>query len=140
MYYYNCLVLLDQLNTTTHGTVKTTPYELVFGQPPRQCIFPTVDKPCILEEHIEDLLEGVCCVKKALFIIMFSLYYIDNEDLLSSSGNVSGDDDDKDIDDKGLCGNIDYYSATCNLPAADYDYTELPCEGSYSLMYFIKSP
>lgn len=54
----------------------------------------------------------MCCVKKALFIIMFSLYYIDNEDLLSSSGNVSGDDDDKDIDDQGLCGDIDHYSAT----------------------------
>ena len=26
----------DQLNTTKHGVMKTTPYELVFGQSPRQ--------------------------------------------------------------------------------------------------------
>ena len=52
------LILLptDQLNTTVHGVMKTTPYELVFGQPPRQNIFPGVVKTRILEEDIEDLL------------------------------------------------------------------------------------
>ena len=37
--------------------MKTTPYELVFGQPPRQSIFPGVNKARIMEEDIEDLLD-----------------------------------------------------------------------------------
>ena len=53
------LILLpaDQLNTTVHGVMKTTPYELVFGQPPRQNIFPGVVKSEIMEEDIEDILK-----------------------------------------------------------------------------------
>ena len=49
--------LADQLNTTVHGTMKTTPYELVFGQPPRYNIFPGVTNPNVMEEDIEDILE-----------------------------------------------------------------------------------
>ena len=49
--------LADQLNTTVHGTMKTTPYELVFGQPPRHNIFPGVTNPNVMEEDIEDILE-----------------------------------------------------------------------------------
>ncbi len=46
---------IDQLNTTVHGTIY--PYELVFGQPPRQNIFPgTKSGREILEENIQDLL------------------------------------------------------------------------------------
>ena len=48
-------LLLDQLNTTVHGTMKTTPYELVFGQPPRHNLFPGVNCTKILEENVEDL-------------------------------------------------------------------------------------
>ena len=44
--------LADQLNTTVHGTMKTTPYELVFGQPPRHNIFPGVTNPNVMEEDI----------------------------------------------------------------------------------------
>ena len=51
--------ILDQLNTTVHGTVKVTPYELVFGQPPRQNIFPGVKSERIMEEDVEDLFEEV---------------------------------------------------------------------------------
>ena len=47
----------DQLNTTIHGTMKKTPFELVFGQPPRQNIFPGVSGTNILEEDVEDILE-----------------------------------------------------------------------------------
>ena len=48
-------LLSDQLNTTVHGTMKTTPYELVFGQPPRQNVFPGVSGTNIMEEDIEDI-------------------------------------------------------------------------------------
>ena len=51
------ILLLDQLNTSVHGTVKTTPYDLVFGQPPRQSIFPGVKGENIMEEDVEDLFE-----------------------------------------------------------------------------------
>ena len=37
--------------------MKTTPYELVFGQPPRQNVFPGVVKSEIMEEDIEDILK-----------------------------------------------------------------------------------
>ena len=37
--------------------MKTTPYELVFGQPPRQCLFPGVSGTRILEEDVDDLIE-----------------------------------------------------------------------------------
>ncbi len=47
---------IDQLNITVHGTMKTTPYELVFGQPPRQCLFPGASTSRILEEDVENLL------------------------------------------------------------------------------------
>ena len=40
-----------------HGTVKSTPYELVFGQPPRQGIFPGVKGPSIMEEYVEDIIK-----------------------------------------------------------------------------------
>ena len=37
--------------------MRTTPYELVFGQPPRQNIFPSVVKSEVMEEDIEDILK-----------------------------------------------------------------------------------
>ena len=52
----------DQLNTAVQSTMKTTPFELVFGQPPRTTIFPGVTGH-VMEEDVEDLLmEGLCCV------------------------------------------------------------------------------
>ena len=48
----------DQLNTTVNGTMKTTPYELVFGQPSRQSIFLGVSGIGIMEEDVQDLLEN----------------------------------------------------------------------------------
>ena len=54
---YLLIHLTDQLNTTVHGTMKTTPYELVFGQPPRQGIFPGVAGTRIMEEDVEDILQ-----------------------------------------------------------------------------------
>ena len=38
--------------------MKTTPYELVFGQPPRQNIFPGVHGTTILEEDVEDIIQN----------------------------------------------------------------------------------
>lgn len=46
----------DQLNSTIHGTMKTTPYELVFGQPPMKAFFPGAHGVDIQEEDVEDLL------------------------------------------------------------------------------------
>ena len=37
--------------------MKTTPYELVFGQPPRQNVFPGAKGNSVMEEDVEDLLE-----------------------------------------------------------------------------------
>ena len=37
--------------------MKATPYELVFGQPPRQNFFPGAKGKCIMEEDVEDLLD-----------------------------------------------------------------------------------
>ena len=37
--------------------MKTAPYELVFGQPPRQGIFPGVKGPSIMEEDVEDIIK-----------------------------------------------------------------------------------
>lgn len=46
----------DQLNSTIHGTMKTSPYELVFGQPPTTAFFPGAHGVDINEEDVEDLL------------------------------------------------------------------------------------
>ena len=37
--------------------MKTTPYELVFGQPPRQNVFPGAKGNSVMEEDVEDLFE-----------------------------------------------------------------------------------
>ena len=42
---------IDQLNTSVHATMKTTPFELTFGQPPRSNAFPGAR---VMEEDIED--------------------------------------------------------------------------------------
>ena len=47
----------DQLNSTIHGTMGKCPYELVFGQPPRQNLFPGVKGTRIMEEDVADILE-----------------------------------------------------------------------------------
>jgi len=52
------LILLpaDTLNTTVHGTIKMTSYELVFGQPPYQNTFPGVSRSDVIEGDIQDIL------------------------------------------------------------------------------------
>ena len=51
---------VDQLNTSVHATMKTTPFELAFGQPPRTNIFPGA-VGIVMEEDIAELLdEGTC--------------------------------------------------------------------------------
>ena len=46
---------IDQLNTSVQATMKTTPYELAFGQP-RGNIFPGATG-LVMEEDVEDLLD-----------------------------------------------------------------------------------
>ena len=72
--------------------MKATPYELVFGQPPRQNFFPGAKGKCIMEEDVEDLLDK-------------------EEELLSGcdGSGTSGADDcgpalDGSSDDEGLAG------------------------------------
>ena len=55
--------------------MKTTPYELVFGQPPRTMVFPGVSGQ-VMEEEVEDLLvEGLCmltCMHAYTSIVSYS--------------------------------------------------------------------
>ena len=39
-----------------HGTMKKSPYELAFGQPPHLNFFPGIERTEIVEEDVEDLL------------------------------------------------------------------------------------
>lgn len=48
---------IDQLNTTVQASVKPIPYELVFGQPPRKTVFPSVTTSAFMEEDILDIVE-----------------------------------------------------------------------------------
>ena len=47
---------IDQLNTSVHATMKSTPFELVFGQPPRNNIFPGA-VGIVMEEDVAELLD-----------------------------------------------------------------------------------
>ncbi|KAL5488704.1 hypothetical protein EMCRGX_G017685 [Ephydatia muelleri] len=50
-------IIQYQLNTTLHGVMKTTPYELVFDQPPRLSVFPGAKCGSnIMEEDLEDII------------------------------------------------------------------------------------
>lgn len=53
-------VSTDQLNICVQRTMKATPFELVFGQPPQSTVFPGVSG-LVMEEDVEDLLteEGI---------------------------------------------------------------------------------
>ena len=48
----------DQLNTCVHATTQATPYQLVFGQPPRATPFPGATSGAIMEENVPELLES----------------------------------------------------------------------------------
>ena len=62
MYMQFLVSFIDQLNTCVHATMKTTPFELMYGQPPRTTVFPGVTGHA-LEEDVEDLLnEGTISV------------------------------------------------------------------------------
>ena len=51
----------DNLNTQLCHTLKKSPYEVVFGQPPRTTPFAPKGKgSCIMEEEVADLVNGKC--------------------------------------------------------------------------------
>ena len=50
--------LLDTINTQVHETTKTTPYELVFGQPPRSVIAPDSTIGGVVSETAVQLDDG----------------------------------------------------------------------------------
>ena len=73
--YHLIVFVVDQLNTSVHATTKVTPYELVFGQPPRSNLFPGA-MGVVMEEDVADLvndgmghvvssteLHACCCCK-----------------------------------------------------------------------------
>ena len=64
------LLSTDQLNSTVHGTMKKSPYELAFGQPPHQNFFPGIERTEIVEEDVEDL------TKKQMILRMVSVQII----------------------------------------------------------------
>ena len=50
---------VDNLNTQVCRTLEKSPYEVVFGQPPRTTPFAELPKgknPCIMEEDVADLI------------------------------------------------------------------------------------
>ena len=50
---------VDNLNTQVCRILKKSPYEVVFGQPPRTTPFAELPKgknPCIMEEDVADLI------------------------------------------------------------------------------------
>ena len=47
-----CFDTVDTLNTQVHEATKHTPYELVFGQPPRSLVVPDVGLRGQLEEEV----------------------------------------------------------------------------------------
>ena len=53
------IIIADKLNTCMHATTKTTPYQLVFGQPPHSSPFPGTTKGIVMEEAVSDILGAV---------------------------------------------------------------------------------
>ena len=48
--------MTDQINTTVHGTMGTSPFKLVFGLAPRPSLFPGALQEVVMEEDVEDIL------------------------------------------------------------------------------------
>ena len=53
------IIIADKLNTCMHAATKTTPYQLVFGQPPHSSPFPGTTKGIVMEEAVSDILGAV---------------------------------------------------------------------------------
>lgn len=51
------IILSDNLNTQICRTLKTSPYEVVYGQPPRSTPFPVPSSGTIMEEDVPDLID-----------------------------------------------------------------------------------
>ena len=56
---YYISIVADKLNICVHATTKTTPYQLVFGQPPHSSPFPGTTKGIVMEEAVSDILGAV---------------------------------------------------------------------------------
>jgi len=64
----------DTLNTQVHETTKHTPYELVFGQPPRSLVIPDPTLCGKIDE--EELAEVQCtCIRTILLPMMYKINY-----------------------------------------------------------------
>ena len=80
--FYHLLKYADNLNTQVCRTLKKSPYEVVYGQPPRTTPFaelPEGKGSCVMEEEVADLIDGKCI----LYIILVCLCAVcDYSDLL----------------------------------------------------------
>ena len=67
----------DQLNNSVQRTMKATPYELVFGQPPRTTVFPGVSG-LVMEEEVVDILaeEGINFNMFLCYVILHACMYL----------------------------------------------------------------
>ena len=54
---FPCVLITDQMNTTVHRTMGSSPYEIAFGQPPHGTVFPGA-VGSVNEEGVEELLVG----------------------------------------------------------------------------------
>ena len=54
---FPCVLITDQMNSTVHGTMGSSPYEIAFGQPPHGTVFPGA-VGSVNEEDVEELLVG----------------------------------------------------------------------------------
>ena len=60
-------IIADKLNTCMHATTKTTPYQLVFGQPPHSSPFPGTTKGIVVEE-------AVCLIPQVQYTCVSCIY------------------------------------------------------------------
>lgn len=69
MFHKLLYIIIDAMNTQTHESTGSSPYELVFGQKPRSVLFPISEQVChnmiILEEEdgvnfSEEIVDDIC--------------------------------------------------------------------------------
>ena len=80
------IIIADTSNTCLHATTKTTPYQLVFGQPPHSSPFPGTTTGFVMEEAVSDILGAVHMCNMYLYhkIVQFYKAHYDHASILRS--------------------------------------------------------
>ena len=73
---YLPFTITDQLNTYIQETMKCTPYELVYGQPPRNRVFPGNTPGHFMEEDVMDLINENNPSNKCKLAISMCINYL----------------------------------------------------------------